>query len=189
MRDVLKQRLVGALVIIALGVIFWPVVFVDVERPPMDRTSQVPELPARDQEPLDTPEPLSDVKPASVPGTIALHDSPPGAIDEDAEDLSAHVQQSDSVQAPVQPSLDESGIPIAWVLQVITVSKRDKADELTAQLIDSGYKSYNRPLKRGGKTLYRVYVGPVFEKSRLEQARQAIDKQLGVKTIVARYMP
>lgn len=45
MNDILKQRLVGALVLIALGVVFWPVIFVQSERQPMDRDSQVPPMP------------------------------------------------------------------------------------------------------------------------------------------------
>ena len=29
MNDILKQRLVGALILVALGVVFWPIIFVE----------------------------------------------------------------------------------------------------------------------------------------------------------------
>lgn len=184
MRDVLKQRLVGALVIIALGVIFWPLIFVDVERPQMERESQVPPMPRRQQEPVSAPTPLKSIK--SAPEIdIALHDAPPTAVDHEAQKPEA---KPVAKPAP-KPALDKSGIPIAWVLQVITVGKREKAETLTAQLIEQGYKAYHRPLKREGRTLHRVYIGPVFEKARLNDAQRSVEKQFGVDAIISRYLP
>ena len=180
MREVLKQRLVGALVIIALGVIFWPLIFVDVDRPPLDRTTQVPPMPAFDRDQIPTPEPLDDVpKAVPVEKAIVLHESPPTAVEESSE------EQARSEQ----PQLDEEGIPVAWVLQVITVSSRDKADSLRAQLIAMQLKAYHRPVKRDEQTLYRLYVGPLFDRARLDEIRLQVDEQLKVDSIVARYKP
>ena len=39
MNDILKQRLVGALILVALGVVFWPIIFL----PPDDKTASHPQ--------------------------------------------------------------------------------------------------------------------------------------------------
>ena len=71
MNDILKQRLVGALVLIALGVVFWPVIFVQSERPALDRSSQVPPMPGMEKTVIETPQPLPDIDPVSAVQEIA----------------------------------------------------------------------------------------------------------------------
>lgn len=180
MNDILKQRLVGALVIIALGVVFWPVVFVDAERQALDRTSQVPPMPTMKHSRIRAPERLNTVEPATAAEAIALHDAPPETV--------AAVAGDAKTSTP-KPRLDDAGIPIAWVLQVVSVSKKEKADALTQDLIDAGYKAYHRPLKRGQGTLYRIYIGPVFDRNQLLKMKKQVDSRLKVDAIIARYVP
>jgi DedD protein len=190
LNDILKQRLVGALVIIALGIVFWPVVFVDAERQAMDRTSQVPPMPAMKHSRIETPQRLSTVEPVSAAAEITLHDAPP--VTGNAETVAPEAVGPDAADAEAGtsgPALDETGIPVAWVLQVVSVSKREKAETLTQELIDAGYKAYNRPLKRGQDTLYRIYVGPVFDLDQLRKTKQQVDSRLQVDAIIARYIP
>jgi DedD protein len=52
-----------------------------------------------------------------------------------------------------------------------------------------GHKAYVQRVKSGGKTLYRVSVGPKVEKARLEQIQGDIDARFGVKTLITRYYP
>ena len=85
--------------------------------------------------------------------------------------------------------LDERGIPVAWLLQVATVSSRERADSLTAELIEAGYKAYHRPFRKDGAVLHKVFVGPVFEREKLDKAKRDIDGKLKVSAIVARYVP
>ena len=189
MKNVLKQRLVGALVIVSLGVILWPVVFVDVEPRHMDRNSQLPAMPQLDRRPVPSPEPLKDMEPFDRDRYIALHDAPPDAVDGKAAG-EADGSGADATGEPdPKPALDGDGIPIAWVLQVITVSEKSRAEKLTRQLLDEGYKAYHRPVPRGTGTLYRVFVGPVFERARLERTRVAVNGMLDVKAIIVRYVP
>jgi len=175
LRGVLKQRLVGALVLIALGVVFWPLVFVDSDRQTLDRTSQVPPMPNLQRLKVKAPRPLQDA--ASQTNEIPLHTQ-----------LPEQAPQTSPGTRP-EPHLDKAGIPVAWVLQVITVSKQDKADELVRELVALGYKAYQRPLKREQKTLYRVNIGPVFDPQKLQSTKQAMDKRLRVNAIIARYIP
>ncbi len=180
MNDILKQRLVGALVLIALGVVFWPVIFVQSERPALDRSSQLPPMPGLEKTVIETPQPLPDIDPVAAVEEIALHDAPPQARDSDAG--------NESSPEP-RPTLDENGIPVAWVLQVASVSKREKAEALREELIGQGYKAYTRIVRHDNEVLHRVYVGPVFERQKLQQAKQDVDGRLKVNAIIARYVP
>lgn len=189
----LKQRLVGALILVALGVVFWPIIFVQPERESQPQAGGVPPVPRVDNSALP------------APGSEGLRTSPEPAIamQDDAADVTLPEEQPDSPPAsepartrpevrdtaPEVPSLDADGIPIAWSLQVATMSSRDKARQLRDELNQRGNKAYIRPLERGGDTLYRVYVGPKFERRQLESIKQKIDARYGVESLIARYVP
>lgn len=195
MNEVLKQRLVGAAVLASLGVLGWPLLFPAPGEPQLERAGEMPPMPAPREAPLPAPEPV-----ASLPPAGGRHD---GALAAEAEALARArgAAQADAGAAPAgraeagepparpRPALDERGIPVAWVVQVATVSSKDSAEQLVSRLIDSGYKAYFRPLRRAGKTLYRVNVGPRFERRAVEEIRQAIDEELRVSSIIARYAP
>ncbi len=232
MNDILKQRLVGALVLIALGVVFWPVLFVEGERGSLDRQSQIEPMPALDDVTIPAPRPLPGVEPvrqapepsdaelaaaaeppaeASEAASTDDNGGEPQGADRPATDVAAvpdisgkasakvSRQQAAAVPAlpekeapapaPESPALDEQGIPIAWVLQVASVSTREKADKLTADLIAQDYKAYHRAVRRDDVVLYRVFIGPVFERDKLTAVKREVDRQLKVSAIIARYVP
>ncbi len=230
MNDILKQRLVGALVLIALGVVFWPVLFVESERGSLDRQSQIEPMPALEDVTIPAPQPLpgvEPVRPAPEPtdAELAAAATPPPQASEAADTGSSPSQAPDKPApaaaavpestartappeagqqaaaipalpakaaaqvAPESPALDDQGIPIAWVLQVASVSTRDKADKLTADLIARDYKAYHRAIRRDDVVLYRVFIGPVFEREKLTAVKHEVDQQLQVSAIIARYVP
>ena len=219
MNDILKQRLVGALVLIALGVVFWPVIFVESERKPLELESRIPTMPVLDRSRIEPPQEVPGVAPAES-REISLHKELPeaiGAIEKAPDDdspvnpapVEAETAQQSAAPKPLpkakpglkpqpaptapsgqnKPALDQQGIPIAWVLQVVSVSKKEKADALTAQLIERGYKAYHRTIRRDDETLYRVFVGPVFERSQLASIKREVDRELRVNAIISRYLP
>ena len=85
--------------------------------------------------------------------------------------------------------MDSDGIPVAWMLQVVSVSSPDKADQLRQRLLAMDHKAYVKRVKVGDKSLYRVYVGPKFERARLEEIKTEIDAEFGVKSMIVRYVP
>ncbi|MEE4193127.1 MAG: SPOR domain-containing protein [Halieaceae bacterium] len=215
MNDILKQRLVGALVLIALGVIFWPVLFVEGERGSLDRETQLEPMPALEDVTIPAPQPIDGVepaRPAPEPTPEELAALPAEADQEAAPEPEPEPAPAPQPKpkpkpkpkraavpplpdtegeraAPASPALDDQGIPIAWVLQVASVSSREKADQLTASLIGHGYKAYHRAIRRDDAVLYRVFIGPVFEREKLAAVKRDIDKQLNVSALIARYVP
>lgn len=243
MNDVLKQRLVGALILVALGVVFWPIIFVEPEGRGDGLEARIPPRPDVDTAPLSPPDrvglrgsPPLEAE-AEVNGELATQVDPgrAGPAGDDAgegaeegvgqsagEDAGSDAAQSvagsaepaapvtrpadpgpaeatgdpeDAVAArtreapPEQPAVDAQGVPVAWMLQVISVTRKDSAEQTRQALEDMGYKAYIKRAQVEGKTVYRVYVGPKFERARLDAIKGAVDERLGVNSMVRRYLP
>ena len=56
-----------------------------------------------------------------------------------------------------------------WAVQVGAFGSADTARKLTQELGGAGYRAFVSPVNRGGKTLYRVRVGPVGDRAGAEQ--------------------
>ncbi len=219
MNDILKQRLVGALILVALGVIFWPIIFVEPQSDGNIENLRIPPRPDVDTTPIAAPdasglrgspdasldapedsEPLADddlgwSEPPAVAATPATESSgvkeAREAVSEEADAGRAPPPEPGETrqEAPEQPALDAQGVPIAWMLQVASVSSQDKAEALRQRLEAMGEKAWVDPVSVGGRTMYRVNVGPKFERARLDALRPEVDTEFGVKSLVRRYLP
>lgn len=195
MNETLKQRLVGALILVALGVVFWPIIFVQ----PADKsTAQIQPIPPR-PDVLDTPLPAPDAGKlrASPPIQAAAEPEPVQPVQDDVvipapSSNSATPRKADAAirrEAPQPLAIDADGVPLAFILQVVTVSTADKANEVRERLQALGHKAYVKKVVRNGATLHRVYIGPKFERAKLEKLQRSIDKEFGVSSMVVRYLP
>ena len=196
MNDILKQRLVGALILVALGIVFWPIIFLQ----PDDKTASDPQSIA--PAPIEV---VSEGDLRALPDLAILDDNPDGGERAESAPLAvatpstisseAGPRSSDSntigarANAPEQLVMDSEGIPVAWTLQVVTVSSADKAEALRKQLLDMSQKAYIVIVRSNGKKLYRVCIGPKFERVELETLQASINAQFKVNSIVARYIP
>jgi len=215
MNEVLKQRLVGALILVALGVVFWPIIFVEQGAKPLGEAAHIPARPSVDTTPIAAPE-KGGVRPSpKLPAMVEADEKAEAAsktIVENIEQVEkaplptvksqekAPTKQVSSAkpapkthaprkEAPAKPALDADGVPIAWILQIASVSNPQKADEPRRRLNDMGYKAYVKKIKSGNAVLLRVYVGPKFERARLESIQGTIDSEFEVKSMVRRYIP
>jgi DedD protein len=215
MNDILKQRLVGALILVALAVVFWPIIFVEPGDVSRDERAGIPPRPAVDTRPVaspdmvglrpspeieahqDPPEPEPAPRPepgpsestAGEPAADGMEPSPAAVANEAPALRSGQEAARTRSEAPERPTMDADGLPVAWILQVASVSSVEKADELRQRLVALEHKAYVKRIKHGDKTLYRVYVGPKFERARLERIQGQIDKEFGVQSMIARYVP
>lgn len=217
MNELLKQRLVGALILVALGVIFWPIIFVEPETEGSPTQRSLPSSPHVSVEPILAPDPsglresapiaaqppeASDVEPAPEPaqeispptpdvqdGESGERATPAALAESPAADALSGGEPGTRREAPEPLSLDADGVPVAWVLQVASVSSEEKAEELRTRLLDMDHKAYVERVSSGGRELYRVYIGPKFEKEKLDALRGRIDAEFAVKSMVRRYVP
>ena len=215
MNDVLKQRLVGALILLALGVVFWPIIFVQPGDRPAAEQASIPPRPEVNTVPIEPPDqvglrPPVDVEARSVSGIQAARPEQPPATTESTISEEAEEPEPAAAATPVplptpEPTptpaprtreappeklvMDSQGVPVAWILQVASVSSAEKAEQLRQQLLDKDQKAYTRKIKRDGRELYRVYIGPKFERERLESLQSEVDREFGVKSLIVRYVP
>ena len=189
----IKQRLIGFLVIIALTIIFWPIVFVA----PMQeddvvlRVFEMPPKPDITASPRKAPEtnrlnveqlpqiPLPEV-PTEQPIDIAVASSEVSLIAAKIEPL----QQSSALERAI---FDEQGLPISWELQIATFSTESRAQSIAEQLQNKGHKAYVSPVTIDAKGLYRVRIGPNIQKSRLLDIQRDIDAYYGVKSEIIKF--
>ena len=191
MNDGLKQRIVGALVLMALGIIFVPVIF-DKERiVPVDRSSHIPPEPDIHVLPLPEAPPVSHVRDDSISepirGQFSIDETNTAVDVESVNDIvEAALPDESSVETK---TVDTSDRPVnnaqLWVLQIASYSTSDKANSIRKELEAEGYKS----LVRQAGAHYRVYVGPSMEKSTLESAKLKLDSHYGVNAMLVRYTP
>jgi len=185
----LKQRLVGAIVLVALGVIFIPMLLEGPNRtlvPEMDEMptpeALAPELPLKPfppaAEPVEAqravvtdatgekaPEKPAPSTPSSQPP--AAKPAPPPAA-----------ASPKPARAPETPVLGESPATTrpkdSWVVQVVSLSNKANALALRDRLRKGGFATQVERVTVGGKTRYRVRVGPFLQRTEAERVRKQI---------------
>lgn len=205
---VFKQRMIGALVLIALAVIFLPMLFsrqddtvrqVQVDPP---AAPQAPALPPVQVEPVAVPEPqILPAEPVPEQATTQTHaPSMPIQPAPTAPAVPAAKKPVETVQpsAPVAAAkvapvakpdtgsrIDPNGLPVSWSVQLASLSNRAGADTLQKSLRAQGYNAYVRTA--GGKN--RVFVGPLVERAEAERLRDVINRQQKLQGFVVRFEP
>jgi DedD protein len=199
--SLLKQRLVGASVLVALGVVFWPLIFTQPDiRDPLV-LSEMPARPVIDQSPIQPPSDPSEQITAQLP----IFEVVPEALQESADNRTVVGDEGDGLrglepetsplEVPIredldggQPLIDDSGLPIFWVLQVATVGRESRAEEIVTALRERGNKAFYSRFMRVDQELFRVQVGPNSDQAYLRSIKESIDTALQVDSQLLRYV-
>lgn len=206
LNDGFKQRIVGALVLAALAVIFLPTLFDREGARYIDVTSQIPPppdiqpieisepTPVEGGEPVPEPEEIFQPQPLERPlEDVGERDSGTGPEKtESSADAASGAEKAEPPQKAQQdsaPVLDADGLPVAWVVQVASYSESSRADKLRARLLDEGYKAYIRAATTDKGRLSRVFVGPKVSEEDARAVKQELDQLLAVQTLVMRFRP
>lgn len=173
MSNGLQQRIVGALVLGALGLIILPIIFDFADPLKIDRTSKLP--PAPEIKSIDVAKAQRPDSSAKLGETDSLFDT---AKSQPADDSTEGFY-----------GLDENDLPRAWVLQAGSFEEKTKAEKLMQQLRDSGFKAFVKTATIDNKMFYRVYVGPKADKRRAMAEKARIDSNFSTDAIVLQYVP
>ena len=187
--------------LVALGVVFWPLIFTQPDiRDPLV-LSEMPARPLIDQSPIEPPSDPSEQIKAELPVVEAV----PEALQENADNKTVVGDEGDGLQAlepeisplevPIREELDgrqavidDSGLPIFWVLQVATVGRESRAEEIVTALRERGYKAFYSRFMRVDQELFRVQVGPNSDQAYLRSIKELIDTALQVDSQLLRYV-
>lgn len=176
MNDGLKQRLVGAVVLSCVALILWPVIFSDITNPVVDRTSKIPPIPDFDK--YEVPEPVR------IKNIEAADMTKPDRSNVAQEKPNSGSRPRATENSTNVPSLDKQGLPLSWVIQVASFSKKTNAEELKLALQKKGLKSYTRDIATKDGTSTRVFVGPKLTKQALKKDKAMIDKMFLLTSMI-----
>jgi len=201
MDSALKQRLLGAAVLIALAIIFVPM-FLSNTPQPTDNTTLSLDIPKAPERKFETRTlPVVDTATAPAPAApVAVSDankvatvdvqSPPKAeaqpeVASAAQAPVAKPPVAETKPAPAAVAAPPSAAPAAagegrFAVNLGVYADQGHADALVAKLKKSGFAAYSEPTDYQGKPAARVRVGPFADRAAAEGARLKI-KQLEPK--------
>lgn len=187
-----RERLVGALVLVAIVVLLVPAVLKGPAPAPAgpavpENQSVVVELDDADrpaQEEVLVPEPV-----APQTATPAAEPPPPPTATQSATggESAAATRPSPAPMtrtAEALPPGGAAGETPAWAIQLGAFSTREKADSLVASLRKRGYAAFVLEYRGSGKVLHRVRVGPEQDRERAVAIAERLRKD-GFQPVVA----
>lgn len=211
-----KQRMVGALVLVALAVIFLPMLFsrqdeqrqISVEAPAAPHAPAVPQVQV---EPVAVPEPQTlPQEPVPSDEEIAQEQAPsmpiaPSVLATPIAPAAPPVVASKPVTAPAAPK-PATALPAAPATAKPDVSQR-RVDanglsvswsvQLASLTSRQSAESLQKSLRSQGYNAYirtaegknRVFVGPLIERAEADRLRDLLNRQQNLKGFVVRFQP
>ncbi len=217
MEEGLKQRLVGALVLLMLAIIFLPLVLDGrdedhdeiVYRAPQEPVIQithkgsgnverrleqakaqlvVDRTPKLDDEGVDGEEPIKVVQePAPKIKQKAVSVAQQSNIDQTRVQFVKAL--AENKEAKKAPVQSKMALADAWTVQVAAFSKLENAKVLQSKLISKSYMAYIVSNGDKAKRLHRVFVGPELRKNRARIIQQALKKEFKLAGMIKTYNP
>lgn len=202
----LKQRLVGAIVLVSLGIIFIPMILSGgdqaanrlsvtniPEKPDKDFVSRIIPLDKQAPEPAPLsadnasksakPAPSKSAKIYKAPELAKLKDAEPPKTAPKPVPKPAPKVVAKPAAKPKPAATPEKG----WVAQVGSFSSKSNAYGLRDKLRKKGFSSFVDSIKNNGKTTYRVRIGPETQKAKASEQLARATKITKTKGFVARY--
>jgi DedD protein len=186
----LKERLVGATVLVILAVVFIPMLLDETndekneitgtiipQKPESDFSSRI--IPLEDE--ADDKKPITSIEEDIVKETPVenIKEKPlPSAIRENkTQDMVAMEEKTTDLNVGLS----------AWVVQLGSFSSETNAQGLNKKLRDAGYSAFVEPIKEKNGVAYRVRVGPELKRSDAQSIRDKIKKSMKLDGIVISY--
>ena len=186
-----KYRIVGAIILVSLVVIFVPMVL---------NESAPPELKARSHSlppgnSADTKVIVSPVTPeaSGAPNTrttspaIDTTTTSTAKIEPKTEVPVAQSRPSPAPEKPSPPSAPAEKVTQGWIVQVGTFTHIENAVRLRDKLKSQGHTVLTETTTVSGKKALRLRIGPFQDKEQASQSMTKIRKETGVKAVVKTY--
>ena len=187
-----QSRLVGTIILVAIGVIFLPDLFDGKKQHYQEQFASIPLQ----------PETTDEVEYETIPAPeFAEVDLPPEpvtvVVDEPQQEAQVEVT-AEAIEAANQP-LDVEPQPVtepkagnqdsAWVVQLGVFRNFDNANQLVGRLRKAGYQAHVFPKQPQQGDLARVVVGPDVSKQKLSGDIKKLEELTGLKGRLVRFNP
>lgn len=195
-----KQRIVGAIFILSLGVILIPVIL---DTPEKDLAHEYSAKPANPGMPeiaevaqinyvfTDIDETLQ-AEPAVQATTVAFEEPKVAApaIIKKAEAPAPELKQALKPAPKSEPGPIDKAIaridPVGdWTIQLGAFSNRDNANQLLNKLATEGFQAYLKEVP--GRSMVKVFVAPGVERDKAQKLLTQLDDEYGIKGIIVRF--
>ncbi|TDJ72880.1 SPOR domain-containing protein [Pseudomonas putida] len=215
----MKQRMVGALVLVALAVIFLPMLFtredemrqVQVQAPEAPAMPSLPEVKVEEvavPEPQPVPDPVQE-QPQEAPVVVDESSAQPTTPSQPitpSQQTQAQSQPQPKAQTPL-PTPAAAAKPATATAPAAAATAPSKIDanglpvswsiQLASLSNRAGADNLQKTLRSQGYNAYirsvggmnRVYVGPLIERAEAERLRDVINRQQNLKGFVVRFQP
>jgi len=170
----LKQRLIGAVIIISLAIIILPILLDGNQEERIQLTRRVPPPPAIEVAPFNPADLKADMDRIEQESARTIPQRSANPVDSESLDAQAL-------------ALDSDGLPVAWSLQVAAFQSEENAVRLREELRDRGYQSYRVDGDSEEGPVSRVLVGPALQRASLERIQHQIEEEFGLKGKIIRY--
>ncbi|WP_311755029.1 cell division protein DedD [Proteus terrae] len=212
-----QNRLVGAVVLVAVGVIFLPALLDGDKKYNEDQFASIPLVPKPgDEQEIES---IAPIEQTSVPSTPSEGASE-GMLSEAVTGVEqptvttpeppAVVPVTPPVQPPQQPTptpeppavvtppVQPPAPPVqepkppkgeAWVVQLGALKNAAKVEEIIAKMHFSGYPVYTVPARPVAGQVTRIYIGPSASKSELQAILPHLKELTGLQGEVRAYKP
>lgn len=196
-----QNRLVGTIVLVALGVIVLPSLLDGQKKHYQDEFAAIPLVPKPgDNDELDMLPPASQTLPAQPPEGAAEEmraSSAAPAIDpvtlpgETGAGID-ELPQPKPVPTPApKPETQNTSAPVgkAYVVQLGALKNADKVNEIVAKLRGAGFNVYTVPSTAVAGKITRILVGPDASKNKLKSSLSELHRLSGLDGVVMGYTP
>ena len=206
-----QNRLVGVIVIVALGVIFLPDILDGKKQREEEQFAEIPlrpviqdrTLPAQNIETVDLG--MNDAP--NVDGSLSADGPSEGSAGSgdasNSGDASWHIaeesgqptkQQEPKLASTSKPTVKSAAKPVAklkdaWTIQLGSFNNAANVRGLVKRLRDKGFTAYTLPTKPVDGQLTKVFVGPNVSKDKLSRMQGDIEKLTQLKGRIIAYNP
>ncbi|HGN2348688.1 TPA: cell division protein DedD [Proteus mirabilis] len=205
-----QNRLVGAVVLVAVGVIFLPTLFDGDKKYNEDQFASIPLVPKPgDEQDIESIAPIEQTTTPSTPSEGAseamiseavtgVEQPPTPEVSEPQVAPSTPVVEPPKVvNPPVEPpttpppAVPETTAPKgeAWVVQLGALKNAAKVEEIIAKMHLSGYPVYTVPARPVSGKVTRIYIGPNASKAELQAMLPRLKELTGLQGEVRAYKP
>lgn len=167
----LKQRLIGAAVLVALVVIFVPML---IDEPIDSKLVSDHTIPAK---PPALVKPMPEILPAKPPIVKPVERVP---------EVPPKPAAPEPVKKPVAQK-EQRKSPTAWMIQVASLTVQKNAEKLVADLKKADLPAQLEKVAVAGKKHYRVRVGPEVDFKTAERMAKKIKRDFKLTPKVMRY--
>ena len=178
----LKERLIGAAVLVMMAVIFIPMILDDTSHTESVITeSNIPAKPDADFN--------SRMVPLHEPPGVDEQQTPAGIADDMADDQVPVTPAPAAVNAPAESiTADKKDLGLtAWVVQLGSFSEEANAEILNMELRQAGFPAFVEPLQQNNSLIYRVRVGPELLRADAEKLQNQLQVKLKLDGIIVAY--